>query len=65
MVRALQAASPDLTNDSFVVAMESLEYDEIIAGTKLKLGADDHIVSDVTVISQICNGSWEVLDQIE
>lgn len=65
MVRALQAAGPELTNDSFVAAMESLEYDDVIAGTKVKLGADDHVVSDVIVISQIRNGSWEVLDQIE
>lgn len=64
MVRALEAAGRDLTNDSFVTAMETLDYYDEIAGTAVKMGAGDHIASDEIIISQIVDGSWKVVGQI-
>ncbi len=65
MVRALEAAGRELTNEGFVAAMESLDFDDIIAGTRVKMSADDHVAADEIIISQVRNGSWVVLDKIE
>lgn len=65
VVRALEAAGRDLTNDSFVAAMESLDYQDVVAGTRVKMGADDHIASDQIIISRIQEGSWKIVSEIE
>ncbi len=65
IVRALEAAGPDLTNDSFVAAMETLDYDDVIAGTTVKMGPGDHVASDQIVISQIQDGAWKIVGEIE
>ena len=64
-VRALEAAGPDLTHDSFRTAMESLEFDDKIAGTKVKMGPDDHVAADEVFVSQIQNGSWKTLVELK
>ena len=65
IVRALEAAGPDLTNDSFVAAMETLDYDDVIAGTKVKMGPGDHVASDQIIISRIQDGAWKIVGEIE
>lgn len=59
-VRGLEAAGKDLTNDSFVTAMESLEYDDKIAGNRVSVG-ENHVVSNEVFISKIVDGNWEVV----
>ena len=59
-VKALEAAGKDLTNDSFVAAMESLEFEDKIAGNKVSIG-ENHIVSNDVFISKIVDGNWEVV----
>ena len=65
VARALEVAGRDLTNDSFVAAMESLEYEDVVAGTRVKMGVGDHIASDQIIISRIQDGSWKIVSEIE
>lgn len=59
-VKGLEAAGKDLTNDSFIAALESLEFEDKIAGNQVSVG-DDHVVSDDVFISKIVDGNWEVV----
>jgi branched-chain amino acid transport system substrate-binding protein len=61
MVRGLEAAGKDITGESFQKGMETLEYDDVIAGNKVKMGPGDHLASDEIFISQIQGGSWKTL----
>ena len=40
---------------------ESLEFDDVIAGTKVNMGPDDHVAADEVFISVIEGGSWKTL----
>lgn len=64
-VRALEAAGKDLTHESFLKAMESLEFEDKIAGTQVKMGPDDHVAADEVFISQIQGGSWKTLATLD
>jgi branched-chain amino acid transport system substrate-binding protein len=61
MVRGLEAAGRDLTHASFQAAMESLNYDDKIAGNTVKMGPGDHLAADEIFISKIEGGSWKTL----
>lgn len=65
MVRALEAAGRELTQDAFVAAMESLDFDDFITGIRVTMGKGDHVAADAIVISQVQNGAWVVIDKIE
>ena len=60
MVRALEAAGPDLTLESFIAAVEGLDYGDRIGGTNIDVGAD-HLGSSEVFISKIENGSWRLV----
>ncbi len=64
-VRALEAAGPDLTHASFKAAMESLEFEDKIAGNNVKLGSGDHLAADAVFISKIEGGSWKTLTELK
>jgi len=64
-VKALEAAGPDLTHASFKTAMESLDYEDKIAGNKVKMGPGDHVASEDVYISQITGGSWKTLTELK
>lgn len=61
IVRALQAAGKDLTHETFQAAMESMSFEDKIAGTTVKMGPGDHVAADAVFISQIDGGSWKTL----
>lgn len=61
MVRALEAAGKDLDGASFQKAMESLEFEDVIAGNKVKMGPGDHLAADDIYISVIEGGSWKTV----
>ena len=61
-VRALEAAGPDLTVDSFLAAVEALDYEDAIAGTRISFG-EDHLGSSKVYISKIEGGSWKVIGE--
>ena len=60
LVLALEAVGPDLTAESFMKAMESLEYIDPITGVKTDYGPDDHQGGDAIIISKIEGGDWQV-----
>ncbi len=59
-VRALEAAGRDLTTESFIAAVEGLDYNDVIGGSPINFGAD-HQGSEITYISKIEGGSWTVV----
>ncbi|WP_185805060.1 ABC transporter substrate-binding protein [Pontivivens nitratireducens] len=65
LVNALKAAGPDLTLESFTAGMESLDYDDAIAGNRMQMGPGDHAGSEEIYISQIQNGAWVTVDSVE
>ena len=62
-VRALEAAGPDLTHESFIKGMESLNYFDALTDTQITYSADDHRGADDIVISVVEGGKWKVLDR--
>ena len=65
MVAALEAAGPDLTRESFIAAMETLDYADAIAGNHVDFSADDHEAADEIFVNKIENGSWVLVQTIE
>lgn len=56
-IRALEAAGPDLTHESFIAAMEGLKFHDDL--TDMDLDYADHKGSDVVVISVVEGGVWK------
>ncbi|GHG83592.1 ABC transporter substrate-binding protein [Pseudodonghicola xiamenensis] len=63
LVRALQAAGPELTQDSFIAGIESLDYYDPLSDMQVSYGPDDHQGVNDVVISIVENGQWKVLDR--
>ena len=59
MVKALDAAGPDLTHESFIAAMESLDYQDDLVGNHMTFGPDDHQGADTVYVSVVENGAWK------
>lgn len=64
-VEALKAAGPDLTRESFIAAMESLNFEDKVAGNTVTFSAEDHAGADEVFVSKIENGSWVLVNTIE
>lgn len=62
-VKALEAAGPDLTHESFIAGMESVNYFDAIADTQISYGPDDHRGVDDIVISVAEGGFWKVISR--
>jgi branched-chain amino acid transport system substrate-binding protein len=63
VVRALEAAGPDLTHESFQAAMESLEYKDELTDAMVKYGAGDHQGVDEVTISVVEGGGWKLVSR--
>ncbi len=61
VVRALEAAGPDLTQDSFRAAMEGLEYYSDLLDTQIKYGPDNHQGANDITISVVESGLWKLV----
>jgi branched-chain amino acid transport system substrate-binding protein len=59
VIKALEAAGPDLTPESFQKGMESLEYRDEIGDADIKFGPDDHQGGDIIVISKVEEGVFK------
>lgn len=64
LVKALEAAGPDLTRASFIKAMESLAFDDVIAGNRVKMGPGDHVAAEDIFISKAEGGKWIVVGSV-
>ncbi len=56
---ALEKAGRDLTVDSFIEAMESLDYYDPVLDNQVNYSADDHQGSDVVVLSVVDGEMWK------
>ena len=63
--RALEAAGRDLTVDSFVEALESLDYYDPMSDNHVNFSADDHQGSDKTILSVVEGAGWKVVARLE
>ena len=63
--RALEAAGRDLTVESFLNAMESLDYYDALSDNHVTYSPDDHQGSDKTILSVIEGESWKVVARLE
>ena len=63
--RALEKAGRDLNVDSFLSAMESLDYADPIMDVHVDYSADDHQGADEIVVSVIEDGGWKELARLE
>ena len=64
IVRALEAAGPDLTTEGFIAAMEALDYDDPLLGAHINFGTDHQGANDI-FISQVGGGQWNTLVSID
>lgn len=62
---ALEAAGPDLTVETFLQGMYSLDYYDALLGTQIDFGEGDHQGSNNVYISQVADGSWHTVASIE
>ncbi|WP_204115402.1 ABC transporter substrate-binding protein [Shimia biformata] len=61
LVKALDAAGPDLTHESFQKGMESLDFQDDLVGNHMTYGPGDHRGAEATYISQVVDGKWKTL----
>ncbi|WP_170480498.1 ABC transporter substrate-binding protein [Ruegeria arenilitoris] len=61
MVMALEAAGPDLTHDSFIAAMEALDYNDELVGNHITYGPDDHQGADTVFVNVVEGGAWNLV----
>ncbi|SDC04687.1 ABC transporter substrate-binding protein [Ruegeria marina] len=59
MVMALEAAGPDLTQESFIAAMETLDYQDDLVGNHIDYGPDDHQGANSVYVFVVENGGWK------
>jgi branched-chain amino acid transport system substrate-binding protein len=64
MIRAMEAAGPDLTTEKMVKELEKIKgYQDPFGGPTLSFGPEKHQGSDSLFLSQIVNGRWTVLER--
>lgn len=62
IVEALRRAGPDLTVDSFITALESIDNYTDIFGYSLSFAADKHQGVSESTLSQVRDGRWHTLE---
>lgn len=65
IVRALEAAGPDLTREGFIAAMETLDFEDPISANHVRYGPDDHVGADEIFVSRVENGSWVLVKELK
>ncbi|MFN3292151.1 MAG: ABC transporter substrate-binding protein [Gemmobacter sp.] len=60
LVRALEAAGKDLTQDSFRAAMESLDYQDELLDTRIRYTPENHQGANDVTISVVSGGIWNL-----
>ncbi len=65
LVMALEAAGRDLTVDSFLQGMYSLDYYDPLIDVRLSFAPGKHRGSNIITINQVQNGAWVELGRLE
>ena len=64
MIRAMEAAGPDLTTGKMLAELEKIkQYEDPCGGQTLTFGPEKHQGADSLFWSQIIDGRWTVLEQ--
>ena len=64
MIRAMEAAGPDLTTEKMLAELEKIRnYEDPFGGPTLSFGPDKHQGSDALYLSQIIDGKWTVVEK--
>ena len=63
--RALEQAGRDLTVDSFVDAMESLDYYDGLTDNRVSYSPDDHVGAEATILSVVEGGRWKEVARLK
>jgi len=63
LIRALEAAGPDLTQASFKAAMESLDYYDELLDAAIKYTAENHQGANTVTISVAKDGLWNLVSR--
>lgn len=58
MTMALEKAGPELTHDSFIAAMETLNYEDKLVGNTITYGPDDHQGADTVYVAVVKDANW-------
>ncbi|MBL1420043.1 MAG: ABC transporter substrate-binding protein [Alphaproteobacteria bacterium] len=61
-IMALEAAGKDLTTDSFIAGMETVDYMDDLMSAQITYGAGDHQGADDVVLSVVKDGGWVVVN---
>ncbi|MEQ3776080.1 MAG: ABC transporter substrate-binding protein [Alcanivorax sp.] len=64
-IEALREAGPDLTTDSFLAAMESLDFSDPVTGVDIKMSATNHRAGNDMILSKVTDGVWEPVVTLE
>ena len=65
VVMGLEAAGRDLTTDSFLQGMYTLDYDDELLGTHIRFTPEHHQGANDIFISQVGGGQWHTLTRID
>lgn len=65
IVAGLKAAGPDLTRESFIAAMETLQFDDEVAGNTVRMTPDNHVAANDIFVSVVENGSWKLVETLK
>lgn len=65
LTRALEKAGRDLSVESFLAAVESLDYYDPLMDNHVTYGPDDHQGADVTILSVIEDGNWKEVARLQ
>jgi len=65
LVKALEAAGPDLTHESFIAGMETLNYMDTVGGYHVDYSAEDHVGGEAIFISKANAGKWNLLGTVD
>ncbi|MCY4608436.1 MAG: ABC transporter substrate-binding protein [bacterium] len=65
LTRALEKAGRDLDVESFLAAVESLDYYDPLMDNHVTYTADDHQGADVTILSVIEDGNWKEVARLQ
>ena len=65
LTRALEKAGRNLTVDSFVEAMESLDYYDGLTDNRVSYSAEDHVGAEATILSVVEGGRWKEVARLK
>ncbi len=65
LVMALEAAGPDLTVESFMQGMYSIDYHDELLDVAISYTPENHQGGNIVTISQVGGGVWNLLSRID